>query len=509
MARPKTSVPFIVVLMGLGALSMLVPSLHAIVIHDDFVTARIFLYGTILFGALTLALGLATQGYKPPDEARSQLLSLLAAYAGIPVMFAIPFQEAAGDITFFHAWFEMVSSFTTTGATLYGEVGSLNPSLHLWRALVGWMGGLLIWITAIAILAPMNIGGFEVRAEGRSGEAARRHTRSEATLSSSDRLWRYGATFSRIYIFLTVTLFVALLVAGELPIVAICHAMSVMATSGISPIGGLQYAASGIIGEILVFVFLIFALSRLTFSGSVSAQQEGGLRKDPELRLGLALVAGVTILLFLRHYLGAIEREESPLLEAWLGLRAFWGAGFTVLSFLTTTGFESFEWTGARVWSGLETPGLILVGVALIGGGVATTAGGVKLLRVYALIRHGEREANRLVHPHSIGGGGREARRIRRQGAYISWIFFMLVALTIALVMLLLSLSDLPFQSAMVLAVAAISTTGPLAQVAAETPILYADVPDFAKGVLAVTMVLGRLETLALISLLNPDFWRR
>lgn len=509
MAAPTTSVPFIVVLMGLGSVSMLVPAFHAILVHDDFVTSRVFLYGAILFSALTLVIGLATNGYKPPDEARSQLLSLLGAYAGLPVMFAIPFQEAAGNTTFLHAWFEMVSSFTTTGATLYGEVGALNPSLHLWRALVGWMGGLLIWITAIAILAPMNIGGFEVRAEGRSGEAARRHTRSEARLSSGDRLKRYGAMFTQTYCFLTLALFVALLVAGEIPIVAICHAMSVMATSGISPIGGLQHAAAGIVGEMIVLVFLLFALSRLTFTKGSKTGQAGRLRDDPELRLGLFIVVLITCLLFLRHFLGAIDQTDSPTDSIWQGVRAFWGAAFTVLSFLTTTGFESFDWTGARVWSGLETPGLILIGVALIGGGVATTAGGVKLLRIYALIRHGEREANRLVHPHSIGGGGREARRIRRQGAYISWIFFMLVALTIALVMLLLSLADLPFESAMVFAVAAISTTGPLPQVAAEVPIGYNEVSDFAKGVLAVTMVLGRLETLALISLLNPDFWRR
>ena len=96
--------------------------------------------------------------------------------------------------------------------------------------------------------------------------------------------------------------------------------------------------------------------------------------------------------------------------------RALWGGLFTVLSFLTTTGFESEQWLAASDWSRLESPGLILMGLALLGGGVATTAGGVKLLRVYALMRHGERELDRLVHPSSVGGSGQTARRIRRQG---------------------------------------------------------------------------------------------
>ena len=85
-------------------------------------------------------------------------------------MFAIPFYEAVGNTTFLNAWFEMVSCLTTTGATVYDNAGRLTPSLHLWRGLVGWLGGLLVWITAVSIFAPMNLGGFEVRATGARGQ---------------------------------------------------------------------------------------------------------------------------------------------------------------------------------------------------------------------------------------------------------------------------------------------------------------------------------------------------
>ena len=203
-----------------------------------------------------------------------------------------------------------------------------------------------------------------------------------------------------------------------------------------------------------------------------------------------------------------VQSEEESTASFGEMLAAIWGALFTVTSFLTTTGFESREWLDAADWSGLQTPGLLLVGLTLIGGGVATTAGGVKLLRIYALYRHSERELQRLVHPSSVGGGGREARRIRKQGAYISWVFFMLFALSVAAVMVALSLTGVQFETAMVLAVSALSTTGPLAHVAAESPILISGVPDSAKIILAVTMVLGRLETLAIIALFNPEIWR-
>ncbi len=503
-----TALPFFVVLMGLGALSMLVPAFYAIIALDDPFIARIFLYGAIIFSVLTVGIGIATQGYAPPNVARSQLIALLAAFSVLPLIFAIPFQEAAREESLLRAWFEMISSFTTTGATLYDNTDSLSPALHLWRALVGWMGGLLIWITAVAIMAPMNIGGFEVRARGRAGATDNRHTRRDHSLDPSERLVRYTMILTPVYAGLTSLLFLGLLAAGEIPIVAICHAMSVMATSGISPIGGLQYGASGLLGELMIFAFLCFGLSRLTFSRGMFSDDADKIWQDEEVRLGLILVAIVTCVLFSRHFVGAIDETATPG-ESLGWLRALWGGLFTVLSFLTTTGFESFDWLEARDWSGLETPGLILVGLALIGGGVATTAGGVKLLRVYALTRHGERELNKLVYPRSVGGGGAEARRIRRQGAYISWIFFMLVALSIALVMILLSLTGVQFETAMVLAVAALTTTGPLAEVAGQTPIAYSGLPDTAKIILGATMVLGRLETLALISLFNPEFWRR
>jgi trk system potassium uptake protein TrkH len=402
----------------------------------------------------------------------------------------------------------MVSSFTTTGATVYDTAGRLTPSLHLWRALVGWLGGLLIWVTAVSIFAPMNLGGFEVRATSGVGKGAvTSFTQISKIADPSERLVRYTLTLTPIYTGLTAALWVGLVIMGEFPYIALCHAMSTLSTSGISPINGLYFAASRFWGEVLIFCFFIFALSRLTFSKGLIGEREAGLRRDPEFLTAMVLIGSVTALLFLRHFLGAADSEDAATLQE-VG-SALWGALFTVTSFLTTTGFESHYWDGATDWSGLRTPGLFLIGMALIGGGVATTAGGVKLLRIYALYRHGEREQERLLHPSSVGGGGREARLVRKQGAFISWVFFMLFALSIAAVMLMLSLTGVQFETSMVLAVSALSTTGPLASVAAENPVAYSGIPDAAKAILAVAMVLGRLETLAIIALFNPEIWQR
>jgi trk system potassium uptake protein TrkH len=187
---------------------------------------------------------------------------------------------------------------------------------------------------------------------------------------------------------------------------------------------------------------------------------------------------------------------------------AFWGATFTVMSFLTTTGFASASWSEAQSWSGLATPGLILMGLSLIGGGVATTAGGVKLLRVFALYRNGTREMERLVHPSSVSGADPLARRLQKNGAFIAWIFFMLFAISLAAITMVLAALGVSFDEALVLSISSLSTTGPLLEWAADMPIRLSELGPWAKSVIAAAMVIGRLETLAIIALLTPDLWR-
>lgn len=180
-----------------------------------------------------------------------------------------------------------------------------------------------------------------------------------------------------------------------------------------------------------------------------------------------------------------------------------------MLSFLTTNGFVSNAWNTSQAWSGLSTPGLILMGLALVGGGVATTAGGAKLLRVWALYQHGRRELDKLVHPNSVAGSGSEARHIRRGGAYMAWVFFMLMTLSVAVVMMAFSFTGENFEQSVVLTVASLTTTGQLAELAASEPIRYGLLSTSGKLVLSAAMVLGRLELLAIVALLSPDVWQR
>lgn len=504
--RAAAQIPLIVYLLGIGCGAMVIPAMHAAVL-GDMPLARTFLFSALFMGAIVAMTGIASANRRPRNVARSQLAALAGAYVALPILFAMPFQQAVRDTTFYNAWWEMLSSFTTTGATLYDGPGRLPATLHLWRALVGWMGGLLILVGAAALLAPLDLGGVEVisgRVPGRGAQGAGQVTR---VADPRERLLRLALTVFPVYVAYTLALWVLLVLSGVERLAALSIAMSVLSSSSVVAGEGLQVSGGGFAAELAVFAFLLLGMTRRSFPGTAQVDRQRRFRDDPEIRMAAFFLVVVPGLLFLRHWVGAVESDDVQDIGA--ALAALWGAVFTTLSFLSTTGFESSAWESSRACSGMATPGLILVGLAMAGGGIATTTGGLKLLRVYALIRQGEAELDRIIHPHGIAGGGTAERRLRGEGAYAAWIFFMLYALSLALAIGLLTLAGTGFSDALVLAVAALSTTGPLATHAADAPIVYADLTITVKSVLAGLMVLGRLEVLAILALLAPSVWRQ
>ena len=498
------AVPLLTLLGGLVCLAMVLPAGLALA-EGEFHDARSFFYAGVIGLTIVSFIALAQSARPAGATPLGQLRALLGAFLLLPVICAVPFFEAVRTTSFLNAYFEMVSAFTTTGAAMF-DPARLSDAEHLWRALVGWMGGLLMWVAAAAILAPLALGGFEITASGEPGQVLSSGSARGSRAGHDDRVARAAWSLTPVYAGLTLLAWVALLAAGDTPLIALCHAMSVMATSGISPLAGLHVAPSGYAGEVILFVFMGFALTRLTFSGDTLGFARTGLWQDAEFRLGVFIVLVVPFLLFVRHWIGAFELTGDGAGGA--PHFALWGSLFTVMSFLTTTGFESAGWSDAQAWSGLSTPGMILMGLALIGGGVATTAGGVKLLRVYALYLNGAREIERLIHPSSVGRATAASRRLRREGAFFAWVFFMLVAMTIAAMTALFALAGVIFENAVLLSIATLANTGPLLTSAAEIPFVLAAQSDAVKLLMCLGMVLGRLEMLAIIVMLTPDAWR-
>lgn len=494
--------PFFVVLMGLSCFAMFIPMMHAVRL-EDWLTARTFFYNSVFLSIITAIVGIASRRQDKGASAGTHLLTMLGAYAILPIFLAMPFAHLVKSVTFFQAYFELLSSLTTTGATLFDDPKALSEPLHLWRSLVGWLGGFMILVIAMAVFAPLNMGGFEIYAlqQNRKTALSQMH-KAEVT----DRINKFSMQIFPVYFLLTAVLSLVLIVLGERTLVAVSHAMAILSTSGISPVGGLSGSQAGFVVEAIMFLFLFFAVSRNTFLPGREQESWRAIKQDKEITQALLCVTIIPLLLFIRHWTGAIELNDQA--DSLSALGSFWGSMFTVLSFLTTTGFESQSWATSQSWSGLNTPGLIFIGLAALGGGVATTAGGIKLLRIYALYKHGLREMERLSYPSSVGGAGQRGRSIRKEGAFIAWIFLMVFVMSLAVIMLLLTLTGLGFVEALSFAVAALSTCGPLVNISIEGGGSYAQLSDAAKAILCVAMILGRLETVAVIALLNPNYWR-
>ena len=497
--------PLIVLLAMAGGVAMLIPTAQALR-SQEWETARIFFQSGLLINALCMIVGVSMMNRKVQKVIRSHLVALLLAFSAVPLILALPIVLLMPEFSWFDAWFEMLSSITTTGASLISLPSEAPEAVHLWRATVGWMGGFLILLTGFAVMQPLNLGGFEIRS------MIQETTRSfvlpqESRNDSSQRLLRLVQVIGPAYVGLTAILVLGLVIAGERAFIAVCHSMSIISTSGISPVGGLSGGESGRAGEVMMALFLMLAISSRSILIWYEHSGLGWIRRDPETRLAMFIVLGLSITLFIRHWLGALDSEMHTDYRDVLG--AVWGAVFTTLSYLTTTGFESQDWQSAQAWSGLNSPEILFLGLAVIGGGVATTAGGVKLLRIFALYKHGLRELERLVYPNSVGKSGMISRQVRREGAYIAWIFLMLFAMSIAIIAMAISLTGPRFEESVTLAIAALTNTGPVIHTVTDHTATYDSLTKPALGILSFAMVLGRFELLAVIAMFNPDFWRR
>ncbi len=495
------NLPLFLKLVCIASLTMWMPAIICL-IAEEFYQSRTFFYSGLLGLTFVAIMGITLSSRKKRDDGLSLLMDLGLVYFVLPAFLALPVQQIIMNTSYLNAYLDMVGAFTTTGLPVFDEA-RLPDVLHLWRTFVAWCGGALIWIAAGAIFAPLNIGGYEVSAQTR--EARKTGGYGLSTTQNTYLLYRQTRELFPVYLGLTFILFCVLFISQVPAGQALIYAMSTLSTSGIVPVNA--DSGIGFIGEASVFIFLIFALTRQSFTTDHGLLNLGGLRQDVELRLAAVLIIGVPILLFVRHWAAALGIEsENELLSA---LRAFWGALFTVASFLTTSGFISEYWQEAQAWSGLETPFVLFMGLAFIGGGFATTAGGAKLLRVYVLYLGVRRELDKMTYPSSVGQSRSYLRGDLRQGASIAWVFFMIYVVAIAVFTVVFSGLHLDFEQACVLVFAALTNTGPLLDVmmVPNVDIIAGSAPF--KFALALAMILGRLEILVVIAFLSPTLWRQ
>lgn len=496
---------------ALLGLMMLAPALHG-ALERDWASSRMFLYCAIGVTAASAVLGIASRAERGAEVSpRGEVLTYAGVFALAPIPAALPFALLLPGFDGMGAYFEAVSSLTTTGATMIVRPADAPEAIHLWRAILGWTGGLATLTAALAVLAPR---GLLDTPDGHAASGLGRAT-AERVLgldSGGARTARALKRLTPLYAALTFLLMVLLLATsnGGEGFHAFCHAMGIISTSGISPVDeGLAFHNSRI-AEAVSLVFMLLGASRLPWRRPQRGESAwGAVKLDPELRLLGLTVALATAWLFGRHWLGVLQLENGTEESFSSFLKALWGTVATVTSFATTTGYVSMDWQGAQNWSGLSNPAMLLLGLAALGGGVASTAGGIKLFRAFALFQHAILDLSHRAHPSAVDSPRRPGGRLGREAVTNALVFAMLFMAAMAAALLALTATGMSFERALVAAVATLSNAGPALPLLEGDPSAYAKLSESARGVLCAAMILGRIEILAVVALMNPAWWRR
>ena len=463
--------------------------------YNDGVTLEILLAGisTLLIG---VALMFFTREHRKELNKRDGYIVVAIGWIVMSLSGTLPYVFTNTIPSFTNAFFETMSGYTTTGASILNDIESMPEGILFWRSLTHWIGGMGIIVLAIAILPLLGIGGMQLFAAEAPGPSADKlHPRITDT---AKRLWL-------IYFGYTAAETILLQVAGMSFFDAINHALCTLSTGGFSTKNAsvAHWNSQPIIQYIIIlFMFLAgtnFVLSYFAFKGKVQK-----VIKDEEFKLYFKFVAIFTIIAALIIYFRAdlsLSSIDHPMVWG-RGESSFRHSLFQVIAIITTTGFVTADYT-------LWTPFLVVFffGLMFLGGSAGSTAGGVKVVRHLIMIKNGFLEFKRTLHPNAVLPVRYNTRSIPKEIVFNILAFFILYMLSFIIGALVFSMFDINFESSVGLAASSLGNVGPA--LGDFGPVNnYSALPSLAKWWCAFLMLIGRLELFTVLILLTPFFWR-
>ena len=454
------------------------------------------LQASLLATALGVIAMVLTRNHRKELQKKEGYIIVAFGWFFMALIGTLPYLLTGTIPGFTNAFFETMSGFTTTGATILNDVEALPKGILFWRSITHWIGGMGIIVLAIAILPLLGIWGmqlFAAEAPGPSGDKL--HPRITDT---AKRLWL-------IYVGYTLAETLLLWAAGMSFFDAINHSLSTLSTGGFSTKNAsvsfwndqplIQYI-------IMVFMFLAgtnFVLSYFAFKGRFSK-----IINDEEFKLYGFFIVALTLVTALFIYTQADLAASSiahPMVYGPLESALRHGL-FQVLALITTTGFVTADFTA---WTPLLT--IIFFGLMFLGGSAGSTSGGIKIVRHLIMIKNGVLEFKRTLHPNAILPVRYNNRSVHQSIVFNVLGFFILYMLSFIVGVLVFSLLGLDFQTALGGAASTLGNVGPA--LGDLGPVhTYHDLSLPAKWWASFLMLIGRLELFTVLILFTPFFWR-
>ena len=468
------------ILLFLG-ISMIFPLLYALYYHEKATSAFIIsMIITVTVGILLKKLFSPLEPIRIKEGFAIACLGWIvaAAFGALPFMFAGTFTN------FIDAYFESMSGFTTTGATVIAAIEGNPYSILFWRDFIQWLGGMGIIVLVVAILPPLGVGGMQLfKSEVPGPEPDRLKPKIKDT---AKLLWR-------VYIVISALEVGCLYLSGMSLFDALTNMFGTMATGGFNP-RNLSIAAYGNpFIEIIITFFMLIAGANFSLHYKVLHGDIKSLFKDKEFIFycGIILFSIFAISTELRLYVYK---------SVFTALRY---ATFQVVSIITTTGFVTADFD---TWPAFSKT--ILLALMFIGGCAGSTGGAIKNIRIMLLLKQAAREFKKLIHPQAITPIRLGNKTISEEVMRNITSFFFLYIFIFVICSFIMSALGLDMVSASASVAATLGNVGPGLGIVGPTK-TYTLIPPLGKIVLTICMLLGRLEIYTVLVLIVPEFWKK
>jgi len=462
------------------ALLLLLPMAVSIYFKENL----LYVYGIVI--ALVLLAGSLLTLPKPKKRtiyAREGFAIVSLSWILMSFFGALPFVFSGAIPSFVDAFFETVSGFTTTGASILNSIETLPKSILFWRSFTHWIGGMGVIVFVLAILPQKDMQSMHILRAEVPGPTVGKLV-SKTTVTARILYIIYGV--------LTVAEIIALLCC-EMPLYdSVTTAFATAGTGGFSVKNASIAAYNNLGAEVVISLFMLLFGINFNLFYLLLIKQFKRVFKSEELWTYLAVI-GVSVLLITFNIYPMVETLGTALRQA----------GFQVISIITTTGFVTADF---GQWPAMSQ--MILVVLMFLGACAGSTGGGLKVGRMIILVKAAFRELRRAINPNRVKAIKLDGAVIEKDVVITTSTYFVIYMFIIGISALILTIDNFDFTTTVTAVVACINNVGP--GLAAVGPVEnFADFSNFSKLVLSANMLIGRLEIFPIIILFMRSTWKK
>ncbi len=485
--------------LGVFVLLML-PSMICSILYHEWYMVITFLASIVSVLILALILHFFGRNASSQMYEREMLVLVSIGWMIAGIAGSLPFLFS-GLLNPVDSLFESISGLTTTGSSVMTAIEEAPKGLLFWRAFIQWIGGMGIVLIFITVLPYLGAGGKHLMQHESYGINTR---------SFRPRIKESAIVIFKIYMGMTILMSIMLMMAGMSVFDAICHAFTTLATGGYSTRqASIAAYDSQLVELILIFGMVLASINFVLFFG-LSKGDWRNLVQNTEWKVFLAILAVAILLITLNLMWGSphvdliLDAEDAARSDfCYTPLQALRAASFNTISAMSTTGFATDNFDS---WPHFSR--MLLIFLMIIGGCTGSTSGGIKVMRVVLLIKMLHWKIENTYRPKTV-------RAVRLNGEVVPdavqqtiYNFITLYILVYSATVLLLSAMGLPFITAISAVAATINGVGPGMEHVGAIQDFHL-LPNAAKLLLSLVMIMGRLEIFSVCALFLPSFWRK